>query len=74
MQYLLLVVQLLPLIFQLVQQIEKAVPQAGAGKQKLDAVLGILQVSQDAAPAVTQAVSSVVTLLNAAKAWQVADK
>lgn len=72
-----IVVQLLPLITQVVQSIEQAMPQGGQGAQKLEMVRATLQAAYTAAgdvtiafekvwPAIATTVSGLVAMYNAA--------
>ena len=47
MEKLLAVLGLLPAIINTVKAVEAAVPMSGAGKAKLDAVIGILGIASD---------------------------
>jgi hypothetical protein len=69
MQNALILIQLLPLLIQTIKAVEEVVPVSGAGKEKLNTVISIMQVANDAVtqlvPQLTTIISSIVALMNA---------
>lgn len=74
MKTFLLIAQLLPAIVAAIKQAEELVPVSGAGKAKLDFVLGLLQDTVDDLPAlggvIDKVVARVVTLANVGGTFQ----
>lgn len=70
MKTLLTIIQMLPALIQAVRQIEEFVPLPGAGKQKLELILGIVEDTVDDAksmiPTIAKVVGRIVGLANAA--------
>lgn len=68
MQQLKLIIQVLPLLIDLIKTIENSIPESGAGKQKLQFIREFLQnVSPellDIWPTIEKIISSVVSLFN----------
>ena len=68
MKTLLLVIQLIPAVMNLVKAIEEALPEAGFGAEKLEAVKEILQTSYDGIteiwPIVEKIIAIVVNMFN----------
>ena len=61
MQTALLMLQLIPTIISIIKAVEEAIPVSGAGKDKLDAVL---QMIQDACPKVGDVIPQIVKIIN----------
>ena len=61
MQTALFILQLIPTIIAIIKSVEEAIPVSGAGKDKLDAVL---QMVQDACPRAVEVVPQVVKIIN----------
>ena len=68
MKTLLLVIQLIPVLINLIKAIEEAIPEAGWGAEKLKAVKEILQTSYDGIaeiwPIIEKIIAIVVSLFN----------
>lgn len=72
MNQILLVLQIIPALIQTIQAIEAAIPQGGAGKAKLDAVIEIMQAVNDSIKALPMEsiISTLVKLFNATGAFR----
>ena len=63
MNQLLAIVNLLPAIIAAIKAVEAAVPGAGLGKQKLEAVLDIVQAAHEGMVAYLPTINNVITIL-----------
>lgn len=84
-QILKLIISLLPVIIDAIKTIEAAIPQQGAGADKLALLKTILQATYDSStetagqfekiwPAIQSSVSGIVSLFNKAKVWNGGNK
>lgn len=68
MKTLLTILQMLPALIQAVKQVEEFVPVPGAGKQKLDLIIGIIEDTFEDAkgmlPTIAKVVGRIVNLAN----------
>lgn len=69
MKVLLLVAQIVPALIGLIKSIEEALPEAGFGKDKLEAVRKIIESTYEGAaeiwPTLEKVISAIVTMFNA---------
>ena len=63
MKTLLLVIQLIPVVINLIRAIEEAIPEAGFGAKKLKAVKEILQTSYDGITEIWPIVEKIIVIV-----------
>lgn len=73
MNKLLVIVQLIPMLIDLIKSVEAAIPGQGKGEQKLAMIRQILEVTDDAVgqlwPTLEKVIAILVKTFNAVKAW-----
>lgn len=73
MNKLLMIVQLIPMLIELIKSVEAAIPGQGKGEQKLAMIRQILEVTDDAVgqlwPTLEKVIAILVKTFNAVKAW-----
>jgi hypothetical protein len=62
------VIQLIPALIELIKAIEAAIPESGKGKEKLEAIRNIIEITYDGAkeiwPMIEKIVATLVTMFN----------
>lgn len=73
MNKILMIVQLLPMLIELIKSVEAAIPGQGKGEQKLVMIRQILEVTDDTVaqlwPTLEKVIAVLVKTFNAVKAW-----